>query len=201
MLLKKYLPVSAVTAMLLAVLLNGCGEPVEVSEETPETSEVAAAPDTKVVKPAKTEVPTLPAVTADIDAPIVIDFKKSEWPGIISKTSGLSAAEPWGTWSEGETVNLEFSAPLPEKFTIYLIANAYGSNVDKEFTACVGGSSIKFKLVELPKERVLELNNPNKLKKIKIDIPSPISPKDLELSSDDRKLGIAFTELRVVPKK
>jgi hypothetical protein len=201
MLIKKCLPVTAVTAMFLAVLLNGCGEPVEVSEETPETSEVAAAPDTKAVKPAKSEVPPAPAVTTDLSAPIIIDFKKSDWPGIISKTSGLFGAEPSGTWSESDTVTLEFSAPLPKKFTIYLIAGTLGPNVNKEFSAHIGGSTVKFNLEELRKERMLEFDNPNKATTIKIDIPSPISPKELGISDDPRKLGIIFTELRIVPQR
>ena len=133
-----------------------------------------------------------------INKSFTIDFKKSAWSGVISRTSGLSFAEAWGTWSSGDVVTLEFSFPLPEKFTIHLVAHAFGPNVGKEFVAHVGDSAIRFKLTASPEERVLEFSNPKRSRTIKIDIPAPASPKELGLSADDRSLGIAFTVLRIV---
>jgi len=128
-----------------------------------------------------------------------IDFRTASWPGIISRASGLSRAERWGTWSDGDTVILEFVMPLPEKFTVHLVASAFGPNIGKEFTASVGDSATKFVLEAEPKEKVLEFNNPEKSRTIKIDIPAPASPKELGMSSDSRKLGVGFLELRTVP--
>lgn len=130
-----------------------------------------------------------------------MDFKKSAWLGIISKTGGLSSAEAWGTWSLSKFVTLEFSIPLPEKFTVHLVAHAYGPNVGKEFMAHVGDNAIEFKLGALPEERLLKFSNPKGSRTIIIDIPSPVSPKELGLGGDDRSLGIALTELRIVPLK
>jgi phosphoglycerol transferase len=129
-----------------------------------------------------------------------IDFRRASWLGIISKTRGLSGAEPWGTWSTGAVVTLEFSAPLPEKFTVHLVANAFGPNIGKEFVAHAGDQAVKFKLAGSPEERVLEFNNPEKSRTIKIDIPGPASPKELGLSADPRSLGIGLVELRIVPQ-
>jgi len=129
----------------------------------------------------------------------IIDFRESSWPGVISSTQGLSFAETWGTWSFGNNVTINFSAPLPEKFTIHLVASAFGLNIGKDFVAHVGDNSVKFKLTALPEEKVLEFNNPKKSKMIRIDIPSPTSPKELGLSSDERKLGIGFGELKITP--
>ena len=128
-----------------------------------------------------------------------VDFKKSAWPGVISSARGLSKAEPWGTWSSGDVVTLEFSKPLAEKFTVHLVAHAFGPNVEKEFVAHVGDSAIRFTLAGSPEEKVLEFRNPKRSKIIKIDVPSPCSPKELGLSGDDRRLGIGFTELRIEP--
>jgi phosphoglycerol transferase len=129
-----------------------------------------------------------------------IDFKKTAWPGIISKTRGLSGAEPWGTWSTGAVVTLEFSAPLPKTFTVHLVATAFVPSIGKEIVAHVGDSTKKFTLKALPEERVLEFNNPEKSRTIKIDIPAPASPKELGMSSDPRSLGIGLVELRIVPQ-
>lgn len=128
-----------------------------------------------------------------------LDTKKSPWPGVISNARGLAFAEPWGTWSSSDVVTLEFSEPLPEKFTVHLVAGAFGPNVGKEFVAHVGDSAIRFTLSASPEERVLEFSNPKGSKIIKIDVPSPCSPKELGLSADYRSLGIGITELRIEP--
>ncbi len=98
-----------------------------------------------------------------------------------------------------DVVTLEFSRPLPEKFTVHLVASAFGPNVGKEFVAHVGDSTVRFTLAASSEDRVLEFSNPKRSKIIKIDVPSPCSPKELGLSGDDRSLGIAFTELRIEP--
>jgi phosphoglycerol transferase len=126
-----------------------------------------------------------------------VDFKKSSWPGVISSARGLSFAETSGTLSSGDVVTLEFSKPLPEKFALYLVARAFGPNVGKEFVAHVGDSAIRFTLAASLEETVLEFNNPEKSKIIKIDVPSPCSPKELGLSHDTRKLGMTLMELRI----
>ena len=126
------------------------------------------------------------------------DFKRTVWPGVLSSIRGLSQPEDWGTWSSGEVVKFEFSSPLPEKFSIILFAYAFGQNVDKDFLARVGGSSVKFRLGATPEEVNLEFSNPGRLSLITIEIPSPISPKDLGLSDENRKLGIAFLKMKIV---
>lgn len=129
-----------------------------------------------------------------------LDFKKAAWPGVISKAGGLSGAEPWGTWSTGAVVTLEFSAPLPKTFAVHLVAGAFGPNAAKEFIASVGDSTTKFVLNATPAKRVLQFNNPGKSKTLTIAVPNPVSPKELGLSADARKLGVGFTELRIVPQ-
>jgi phosphoglycerol transferase len=129
----------------------------------------------------------------------VIDFKHSTWPGIIAKARGLSYAEPWGTWSSGAVVTLQWVEPLPEKFAVRLVAQAFGPNVGKEFVAHVGDKAIRFTLGASAEARVLEFSNPKGCGTIEIDVPSPVSQKELGLGGDERKLGIGFTELRITP--
>lgn len=129
----------------------------------------------------------------------ILDFKKSFRPGVISSVQSLSSAEKWGTWSIGNVVTFEFSTPLPEKFIINLTANAFGPNIGKDFVAHVGDNAIKFKLAASPEEKILEFNNQQKSRTIKIDIPSPISPKELKVNNDERNLGIGFIKLSITP--
>ena len=86
-----------------------------------------------------------------------VDFRKFSWPGVISYARGLSYAEPWGTWSSGDVVTLEFSKPFPEKFTVHLVAHAFGPNVGKEFAAHVGDNAIRFTLGTSPEEECSNL--------------------------------------------
>ena len=129
-----------------------------------------------------------------------INFKKSSWPGVISSVRGLYSTESWGTWSASDVVLLEFNSPLPEKFTMHLVANAFGPNVGKEFVASVGDNLIGFTLSASPEEKVIEFINPYRLKVIKITIPSPATPKSLGMSDDERRLGIGLVELRIEAK-
>jgi len=135
---------------------------------------------------------------------VPVDFKQSAWPGVILRTQGLSSPEPWGTWSSGDFVSLEFSKPLPERFSVRLVADAFGPNVGKEFVAHVGNSAVRFtweaKQGAVPEEKVLKFTNPGKSSTLRIDIPSPASPKELGLNPDERTLGIALVELQIVPE-
>jgi phosphoglycerol transferase len=129
----------------------------------------------------------------------IIDFRKSAWPCVISRADGLSSAEPWGTWSSSDVVTLEFSRPLPEHFNLHLVAHAFSALAGKEFVAQVGDSAVKFSLNSANEEKMLEINNPKRSKIIRLDVPSPASPKGLALSGDERRLGIGFVELRIEP--
>jgi phosphoglycerol transferase len=125
----------------------------------------------------------------------IVDFKKSEWPGVISRAQGLSSPESWGTWSVADVVILEFNEPLPETFTVHFPAKAFGPNIGKEFVAHVGDSSVRFTLKEQREEKVLQFTNPKMLRTLSIDIPKPTSPKEFGESRDTRRLGMAFTKL------
>ncbi|HQW19725.1 MAG TPA: glycosyltransferase family 39 protein [Rhodocyclaceae bacterium] len=136
---------------------------------------------------------------AKVLGPSTLDFKKSSWPGVITKASGFYPAEPWGTWSIGN-VTLEFTRPLPEKFAIHLWGFTYGSLIGKEFTVHVGKNSGHFTLGQNSNdERVIELDNPERSNTLTFDIPSTLSPKAAGLGDDDRILGVAFVKLIISP--
>jgi phosphoglycerol transferase len=44
---------------------------------------------------------------------------------------------------------------------------------------------------------VLEFSNPTGCKTIEIDVPSPVSQKELGVGPDERKLGIGLIELHI----
>lgn len=137
------------------------------------------------------------ASAPDMDRPY---FKKSDWPGAISADRGLSFVEPWGVWSQDATVTYEFSMPLPERFELQLLAHAFGANVGKEFVVEVGDQRRRFTLSAGTEARVIELANPKGARTLVLRVPSPVSPKELGMGEDQRRLGIGIAEMRIVPR-
>lgn len=127
-------------------------------------------------------------------------FKAPGWPGKIVAEQGLSTVEPWGVWSQGDAVRFEFSQPLPEKFTLQLRAHAFGSNAGKEFVLQVGDTEHRFTLAAQTEAKTFELSNPGAAKTLSFRIPAPVSPKELGMSGDTRRLGIGLVEMRIVLK-
>lgn len=127
-------------------------------------------------------------------------YKKGTWPGVIAGDEGLSFAEPWGVWSDGDTVRLEFSTAFPERFQLRLRAHAFGRNAGKEFTVQVGDQVRRFTVAAENGEFVFDFENPGRAKTLVLRIPAAVSPKELGMSNDARRLGIGITELQVVPQ-
>jgi len=128
-------------------------------------------------------------------------YKRGEWPGLIVRDEGLAAAEPWGVWSAGETVKYEFSVPFPGKFQLRLRAHAFATNAGKAFSVQVGQQVQRFTLAAEDEERVFELANPDGAKTLVFHVPAPVSPQQLGISDDARRLGMAITGLRIVPQE
>ena len=125
---------------------------------------------------------------------LMIDFTQYRWP-YMTQQGLFSPPESWGAWSISNEVNLKFSIALPNQFDLVLDAKAFGPNIGKDFTVSLGQLKVPLKLSDNFSEYRLAISNPENLNEIKILVPSPTSPKDLKLSDDDRKLGIAMKSL------
>lgn len=127
----------------------------------------------------------------------IVDFKRGDWPGILQATEGLSAPEAWGTWSDSKSVRFVFSEPLPERFSISIQGIAIGPNVDSDVKIRAGKVEKTFKLIETPTTQKLEFSVPAETTSLEFDIPEPISPKELKMNDDERRLGIGFISLEI----
>ena len=124
-----------------------------------------------------------------------VTFNRSPQPPDIREIKGLSAVEPWGAWSDGKQVSIEFAQPLPEHVYIRLTGQAFGPNVGKEFIARVGDSTARFTLMANSDSTILEFENPKKSNTLIIEVPVPTSPKMLAQGTDPRMLGVGLMEL------
>lgn len=185
----KKLSVFAIAAS--TIMLCGCDQNDEKAAAP--TSVPATVPATTSTEGAS-QTSSMNEVTSD---PYTVDFTKGSWPGVVSKIEGLSIVEPWGTWSEGEKVVIEFTTPLPEKFIVHLTASVFGPNADKDFTMNVGNSSNTFRMAGQPEDKEIKFTNPNKSNILTISVPSPVSPKEIGFNEDTRKIGIGLIKLKV----
>lgn len=131
---------------------------------------------------------------------ISIDFKNAAWRGLVAKQTGLyNPPEPWGAWSIGDTIKLEFVKPLPRKFNIILNARAFGPNTNLDFVLKIGSQAIPFKVNAYPEfvNVIIPVENHSRLNIIEINIPKPISPKELGIGDDTRRLGLGLTQLQI----
>lgn len=131
---------------------------------------------------------------------LIVDFRLHRWFGLLVSCSGVSDAVGFGRFSTGKVVSLEFERPLPKKFSVVLLASAFGPNEGKEFVARIGTSAATFTLKHQEELRHFDLDNPEGLRTLTIEVPNPISPKELGTGPDERPLGIGLVALTIVPK-
>lgn len=128
-----------------------------------------------------------------------LDFSKGGSLGLLSKAQGLSFAEDWGAWSDSDVVSMQFARVLPKKFDLQFSAYSFGPNVGEDFQVIVGASVKTFKLGSEPSSHTFTFNNSDLGYTIRFVVPKPTSPVALGLGNDERKLGIGFIEMKIVP--
>jgi phosphoglycerol transferase len=128
-----------------------------------------------------------------------IDFTQRLFPDFISGAAGLSAYEPWGRWSAGPKVDFDFADPLPQIFTVVLKAQAFASNAQKPTRVKVGNHEYSIQLTNGVSEVRLDVDlKGTSAQRISFFPPTPISPKKVTGSNDERTLGIGFVSMRIV---
>jgi phosphoglycerol transferase len=133
--------------------------------------------------------------------PLVIDFRDTTRPDSVTKITGLSQAESWGTWSDGPNVEIRFAKPLPPAFELIISSKAYGPNANREFDVEVDGHLYPIKLDANVASHTLSIKNPGSAAKLVIKVPLPTSPKQLGISEDGRLLGLGLNQLEINPLK
>lgn len=133
--------------------------------------------------------------------PLVIDFSSASWPDSVLKITGISHAESWGTWSDGATLAIKFAKQLPAKFELIVTAKAFGPNESQVFDIEINGHRYPVTLTAATASYTLNIDNAGNDDALAIKIPTPVSPKQLGMSSDDRMLGLGLEKLEIHPVK
>lgn len=130
-----------------------------------------------------------------------IDFTRSNWPEFVRDVAGVFFdPEPWGRWSGanlGEGVRFYFFSPLPARFTLVLSAQPFSRNGEQAVVIKVGDQThhITIKQGE-PEVRLPIALESDTVDSIEFISQNPISPKEVGVSEDSRKLGVGFIRLR-----
>lgn len=134
--------------------------------------------------------------------PGVIDFKRNEFPSFIDEIYGLSSAESWGRWSDGERVAFKINYGKIKLKRISVVVGGFADNVGKEINVKFGGYNTSL-ILESAEPREYHITLPvtgtgtGTGTEWLIFYPAhPISPKSLGLSDDARQLGISFFSLK-----
>jgi phosphoglycerol transferase len=128
---------------------------------------------------------------------LTLDFLQGPLPAGLTRVDGLSASEPIGRWSTGDEIVLTFSKPLPKRFEVAVDAFAFGPNVGRPIKLSVGGQQYHMLLSGQPSIAKIAVASDRNDDKVRIEVPQPISPKDLSLSADTRRLGVALRHITI----
>lgn len=132
-----------------------------------------------------------------------IDFTRSTWPEFIRDARGISAPEPWGRWSDANidrVVRFDFLSALPAKFTLVLSARPFGRDGEQAVAVRIGGQTHRVVLRgETSETRLPIVLGDSSADAIEFIPENPVSPQQLGVNGDPRKLGIGFVRLRLEP--
>lgn len=130
--------------------------------------------------------------------PKTIDFSNINSQSDLKEVSGFSIQEPFGRWTEGVESSLTFDEPLPASFKLSLRASTLPTNIGKSVAILVGKSRYTFKLSDIPKDYELDITlDPSNVYKMVFEIPFSISPKEIGLNADTRRLGIFIEKIKI----
>jgi hypothetical protein len=137
----------------------------------------------------------------------VIDFTKG---GNSDKYNwgGISNQESWGSWTNKEHAYVRFHVDRKPKYDLILCINAipYVNNRHSNQSIVIKINDVYIKRYDFnykdPGNRILVMNIPSRIilsdnfdVELQIDIHNPISPKEVGLSEDSRKLGLGIASI------
>lgn len=128
-----------------------------------------------------------------------IDFSAPVWPG-VKEIRGVSGAESFGRWSDQKQVVINFTVAIPIDVKLKLTAGAFAKNIGQPFDIKIGSQHQNFKIKQDVSVFTADFKNIEPgTHEIIITVPDAISPKDLGMSRDSRKLGASLVHLSLEP--
>ncbi|MBI1272483.1 MAG: hypothetical protein GC131_00145 [Alphaproteobacteria bacterium] len=137
-----------------------------------------------------------------LQLPVMLDFRTVDNPA-LDFTNGFNPPETYGSWTNGQDAKMTLFGTLPQKFVLKITAYAFGPNVEQLVEITIGGTERKTSFSDQMQTMLLPFDFPHEGaagQTIKIHIPQPTSPHDLDPSSGDlRKLGLHIQSIEIEP--
>jgi hypothetical protein len=137
----------------------------------------------------------------------LIDFSSGGRGGVF-KGLGWSKAEPWGTWSDGTEACLTFKLEHPASGGLVIKAEAQAFVAPQHPSQTVGvvvnGTQVTEWYFDLDSSRgtrtatILGGIVGQENLEIVFEIPQAVSPAELKLSSDVRRVGLGLIKLQII---
>ncbi len=129
-----------------------------------------------------------------------MDFSSPTLPAFVRSIGGFSAQESWGRWTDADLARcatIQFTTTLPQNFVLALTIQSFATN-SKKLEIWIGS----MRLVTDAPVQLAELRLPIALGQQQADTirfcpHAPVSPQQLSLGSDRRRLGIGLSSLRI----
>ena len=129
-----------------------------------------------------------------------IVFNEEAYPSFVSRVKGISGKEAFGRWTDGPLAVIEFTQPLPINFKLNIKAREFGlANLqDRPIKIFVGNSQFETRFNKGgATEVVIPVVTDGNARSLIFKIPDAISPSELGLSLDIRKLGLGLIRLQI----
>jgi phosphoglycerol transferase len=129
-----------------------------------------------------------------------INFSHDGTPSFLASMNGLSVVESWGRWTDASVdpvLSMRFAQPLPPRFILHLRTRGFGPNAGRPAQVVVGNEIQTFTPTVQPGDYSLSFTNSKGTDLITIKPADPISPNDLGVSADGRKLGLGMDTLSI----
>jgi hypothetical protein len=123
--------------------------------------------------------------------------RDSVLPDIVVGVFGLSIREPFGRWSDSDEIVIVFGKCIPsKKVKVTVSGHAYGPNAGQPFGLFVGNGHAEIMFSEAGSTQEVYLDTGEGcFNKVRLAIPSKISPVQLGLGPDARQLGVKLSSL------
>lgn len=132
----------------------------------------------------------------------IIYFNQDVYSIIVESIKGLSDKETFGRWTDAKlspSAIIEFRTKLPKFFRVELVTGAFETNIGSSVKVKIGNQIKEFIPIDSnPNKYILEFENINDTNQIEIIPPKPISPEELNMSKDQRKLGLSLISLKII---
>ena len=120
--------------------------------------------------------------------------------GQAIRFTGMHKPEAWGAWSAAPEIRIDLPFSMRGDLRLAVQGRALGPNIGRPFTLTIGSTSRTFTLTKPLTTVEVGIFVAEPARSITISGIEPVTPASLGPSSDDRRLGIGLSSIRIAPQ-